>query len=86
MWRQAVKFSLYLVAHLKGVDESRDALFCDSGVDTCKLLECLIGVGITLTAQNGLDSLGNHAPHRVEIAVDCSLVQQQLIHALECRL
>ena len=46
-------------------------------------LESLVGMGIGLAAQNGLDGLGADGPAVVQIAVDGLLVEHQFAQALE---
>ena len=83
MGGEAAQLGLYLGAYGEGVDEGGDALGGHLGVGAGELLEGLVGMRISLAAQYGLNSLGHYRPHRVEIAVDRRLVEDQFRQPLE---
>ena len=59
------------------------AFFGDGGVGAREGFESLVGVGVSLAAQYGLDSLCHHCPAAVEVAADGFFVEQQLAQAFE---
>ena len=73
-----MKLGFDCVADCERVDKFRDALFGYCGVDARELLERLVGLGIALAAQYGLNAFGDYALHLSEVAVDCCAVKQKL--------
>ena len=77
-----MQLGLDCLGDIQSVDEIRNGLRRDGGVGARQLLERLVGVGIALAAQNGLDSLGDDSPGVLEVRVNGRAVQQQFAQPL----
>ena len=83
MGRDGHKLCLHGIAHLERGDKVVYAFFGDGSVGAREGFECLVGVGVSLAAQYGLDSLCHHCPATVEVAADGFFVEQQFAQAFE---
>ena len=63
----------------------RRSLVGDVGVGAGQGLERLVGLGVALAAQNGLDAFGHHGPVVLQIAVERFAVEDHLVESLHQR-
>lgn len=75
---------LDLGADVESVDELVDELLRHRLVGSCELLERLVWVRISLTAEYGLDSFSHNRPCVVEVVVELLLVEDELAEPLQC--
>ena len=79
------RFKLFFhgIAHFERVDEAGDAFGVHLAVGSGESLQRFVRLLISFAAKDGLDCLGNHIPHIVEVAADGCFIEQQLVQALE---
>ena len=77
------QFFLYLFTYIQSLYKFLDRRFRNGLIGTGQRFQRFIGMRIGLAAQNGLDSLGHHAPAIVQVTVDGRFVQQQLTQTLQ---
>ena len=81
--RNGTQFFLHGLAHLQLRDEIPDRCLRNGLVCTRQGFQGLVGMGIALAPQYGLDGFGHDAPAIVQVATDGTFVQQQLAQALQ---
>ena len=67
------QFFLYLFTYIQSLYKFLDRRFRNGLIGTGQRFQRFIRMRIGLAAQNGLDSLGHHAPAIVQVTVDGSV-------------
>ena len=83
MRRDGAQLLLHGIAHGQCVNKRMDRLLGHRLVGARQCLQRLVRLRIALSAQDGLNALGNDRPTVLQVAVQSALVEQQFAQALQ---
>ena len=81
-WRDGAELCLHALADLQRVYKLGDGFAADTLAGAGERLERLVGIGIALATEDGLDGLGHHGPVVLKVGGNLALVQYQLAQSL----